>query len=217
MFRCKECKTLYKEKVDYCECGNNIFEEVPDAPVNPIKSYSEEEIEVVKKQPLLPVSWLSITIFSLCCIFSICFVLFLGPEPKKREKVPNTSEKTVVKDIPDIDQIWDDTPSYQVKTDPFADLNIYKNGLKNALMSEFDMTGLEGAGSCDIQFIINEHGKLKQKKLYQNTANKPLLNAAKRMLSAVKEYNPPPKSYNGVPLTLEVYGSGENYQLRYKN
>ena len=30
MYRCKECKTEYKEKVEYCECGNNTFEEIAD-------------------------------------------------------------------------------------------------------------------------------------------------------------------------------------------
>ena len=32
MFKCSECKRLYKDRVDYCDCGNNVFEEVPDAP-----------------------------------------------------------------------------------------------------------------------------------------------------------------------------------------
>ena len=32
MFKCSECKRLYKERVDYCDCGNNEFEEVQDTP-----------------------------------------------------------------------------------------------------------------------------------------------------------------------------------------
>lgn len=216
MYRCKECKTLYKDKVDYCDCGNNVFEEIPDAPVEPVKSYMDDDVEIITKRPILPVNWLSITIFSLCCVFSLVFVLFLGPEPKKREKLPNTTEKTVVKDIPDIEQIWDDTPAYSVPVNPYADLNLYKGGLKNALMANLDTVGIEGSGTCEVQFVLDRHGNLKKKKLYQNTANKPLMVAAKNMLSALKSYNPPPESYDGSPLTLEVFGSGEDYQLRYK-
>ena len=96
-------------------------------------------------------------------------------------------------------------------------MDLYRAGLKNALLANFDMTAIEGAGSCDIQFVLDKHGNLKKKKLYQNTANKPLLNAVKKMLSGLKNYNPPPSSYDGTPLTLEVFGSGEDYQLRYKN
>lgn len=216
MYRCKECKSLYKEKVEYCECGNNIFEEIPDTPINPIKETSDDR-DVELRRPILPVNWLSLIIFSLCCIFSLCFILFLGPEPKKREKTPTTKEKVVVKDIPDIDKIWDDTPAYKVSSNPVSDLDLYKSGLRNALMANLDTIAINGEGTCEIQFVLDDRGNLKKKKLYQNTANKPLTNAVKKMLSSVKKYNPPPQGYEGSPITMEVVGSGEDYQLRYKN
>ncbi len=216
MYRCKECKSLYKEKIDYCDCGNNVFEEIPDAPINPIKETSDDR-EVELRRPILPVNWLSLIVFSLCCIFSLCFILFLGPEPKKKEKTPTTKEKVVVKDIPDIDKIWDDTPAYKVSSSSVSDLDMYKSGLRNALMANLDTIAIAGEGTCEIQFFLDDHGNLKKKKLYQNTANKPLTNAVKKMLSAVKKYNPPPQGYEGSTIIMEVIGSGENYQLRYKN
>lgn len=214
MYRCIECKTLYKERIDYCDCGNNIFEEVPDISDN--RGQASEYIVAEKKYPILPVNNVSIVIFSLCCLFSLCFIFFLGPAPKKREKIIN-KKPAVVKQIPNIESIWDDTPAYKVHTNASIDMDLYRAGLKNALLANFDMTAIEGAGSCDIQFVLDKHGNLKKKKLYQNTANKPLLNAVKKMLSSLKNYNPPPSCYDGAPMTLEVFGSGEDYQLRYKN
>lgn len=214
MFRCTDCNAEYEIKPDYCDCGNNIFEEVPDISDN--RGQASEYIVAEKKYPILPVNNVSIVIFSLCCLFSLCFILFLGPAPKKREKIIN-DKPAVVKQIPNIESIWDDTPAYKVHTNASIDMDLYRAGLKNALLANFDMTAIEGAGSCDIQFVLDKHGNLKKKKLYQNTANKPLLNAVKKMLSGLKNYNPPPSSYDGTPLTLEVFGSGEDYQLRYKN
>ena len=32
MFKCKECGAEYEEKPDYCDCGNDTFEQVESAP-----------------------------------------------------------------------------------------------------------------------------------------------------------------------------------------
>ena len=32
MFKCKECGTEYETKPDYCDCGNNTFEEIISTP-----------------------------------------------------------------------------------------------------------------------------------------------------------------------------------------
>ena len=217
MFVCKYCKKTFKEKVEYCDCGNNIFEEVADPPqVTSTVTPPKEELPFTP-HPILPARLLSVGIFVLCCTFSLCFLLFFGEEPKKREEAPITNQKTVVKDIPNIDSFWDDTPAYGVQPDYNADINVYKDSLKNALLAHFDTSTIEGSGSCDIQFTLDKHGNLKKKKLYQNTANKPLINATKKMLSAVKRYNPPPKSYDGNPLTLEVQENPDgSYSLVYK-
>lgn len=202
MYVCKYCKKTFKEKVEYCDCGNNVFEEIAAPPAAAPPAAVEEP--AFTPHPILPARLLSVAIFVLCCTFSLCFILFMGPEPKKKEKTPVTNQKTVVKDIPAIDSFWDDTPAYGVIPDYNADIDIYKNGLKNALLTKFDTTSIEGSGTCDIQFTLDKHGNLKKKKLYQNTANKPLITAAKKMLSSVKSYNPPPKSYDGNPLTLKI-------------
>lgn len=218
MYVCKDCKKTFKEKVEYCDCGNNVFEEVSDPPV---QANNYPTPDTFSPAPMLPVSIMSIVVFSLCCLFSLCFVLFLGPEPKKRAKAPVTHEKTVVKEIPTVESFWDDTPSYVVsasEANANADWELYKSGLRNTLLAMFDSRGLEGSGSCDVQFVLDKHGNLRKKKLYQNTANKPLVNAAKKMLSGVKGYNPPPAGYDGSPIRLEVKMNADStYTLIYKD
>lgn len=216
MFKCSECKRLYKERVDYCDCGNNEFEEVQDTPQPSQKAAPANSPAAPELAPILPVNLISIIVFSACCIFSLCFVLFLGPEPKKREKAPNTTEKVVVKDIPSIDKIWDDTPAYKVPADANVGWQSYEPGLINALLAKFSLAKYDGDGTCDIEFVLDRHGNLKKKKLYQNSANKPLLAATKKMLSSVRSYNPPPKDYDGSPLVFEFYEVDDTYSLRAK-
>lgn len=219
MYVCKDCKKKFKEKVDYCDCGNNEFEEIPDPPPVQVNNYPVENPEVFSPAPMLPVNIMSIVVFSLCCVFSLCFVLFFGPEPKKHSKAPVTHEKAVVKDIPTVDSFWDDTPAYVVSgsVNANADWELYKNGLRNTFLAMFDPRGLEGSGSCDIEFVLDRHGNLRKKKLYQNTANKPLVTAAKKMLSGVKGYNPPPAGYDGSAIMMEVRANADStYSLMYK-
>ena len=57
MFRCKECQTEYDVKPDYCDCGNDTFDEIVEKPVvakveKPVQEkpvQKEEKIEPVKK------------------------------------------------------------------------------------------------------------------------------------------------------------------------
>ncbi len=57
MFRCKECQTEYEVKPDYCDCGNDTFDEIIEKSedtkleknVQEISVHKEEKIEQVKK------------------------------------------------------------------------------------------------------------------------------------------------------------------------
>lgn len=112
MYRCKECKTEYKEKVEYCECGNNTFD------------YIEDKITVKKEKEKTPLTLeqkselVSRIFFALCIILSIIiWSIPIGNKPAKRQKTTQTKIKAnITKTIPNIDTIWDDTPIYQPKT-----------------------------------------------------------------------------------------------------
>lgn len=216
MYRCKDCKALYKEKLDYCDCGNNVFEEILDTPAESVKSEKSvsNTLDVPKSAPF---SFLSMSFFAACVIFSLCFIFFLGPKPEKRVHKKTPQSQAQVQQIPKIDAIWDNTPAYRAKLASEDDFNSYKSSLRDLLLSKVDTRELEGSGSCDIEFVLDSHGALRRKKLYSNTANKRLIDAAKGMLANVDKYNPPPKSYAGTPLKLEFSAQNGTYILKYKN
>ena len=51
MFKCKECGTEYEEKPDYCDCGNDTFEEIKPVPVSQPKPNPAPAPEVSKPKP----------------------------------------------------------------------------------------------------------------------------------------------------------------------
>ena len=111
MYRCKECNAEYKEKVEYCDCGNNTFDFIEDKPETKLKKNLtlEEKSEIVSK------------IFLIICILLsvIIWMLPVGvshstPKQKSKHEVKKTE---VFKNIPPIDKIWDDTPVYTPKKD----------------------------------------------------------------------------------------------------
>lgn len=109
MYICKECKTEYKEKVEYCDCGNNTFD------------YIEDKIIVKKEKTPLSLEQKSELVsrifFTLCIILSIIiWSIPIGNTPAKKQKATQTKQKTNInKTIPNIDKIWDDTPIYEPK------------------------------------------------------------------------------------------------------
>lgn len=109
MYRCRECKTEYKEKVEYCDCGNNTFD------------YIEDKITVKKENTSLTLEQKSELVsrifFALCIILSIIiWSIPIGNTPAKKQKTPQAKPNTNInKTIPNIDKIWDNTPIYQPK------------------------------------------------------------------------------------------------------
>ena len=103
MFKCTVCSKEYEIKPDYCDCGNDTFDEIVEAKL------LEEDFEVEKRKfPTKKV--LSILIFILCIISSILVWEINPPSQntnKKTVQKPSTEQK---QGIPDIDKIWNSTP-----------------------------------------------------------------------------------------------------------
>ena len=110
MYRCRECKTEYKEKIEYCDCGNNTFD------------YIEDKICVKKEKAPLTLEQKSELVsrifFALCIILSIIiWSIPIGNTHTKKTKTTQTKPQTNInKTIPNINKIWDDTPIYQPTT-----------------------------------------------------------------------------------------------------
>lgn len=109
MYRCKECKAEYKNKVEYCDCGNNTFDYIEDK-IQPTSNKNNKSLSLEEKSELV-----SRIFFAICILISVIVWLI----PVKSNVKPKTQQKTkppVIKNIPDIDSIWNDTPSYKPQT-----------------------------------------------------------------------------------------------------
>ena len=137
MFKCKECGTEYQTKPDYCDCGNDTFEEVlPPKPVErenttvetkddmwveengfgyPIdeKSYNnmqkESEMRTVKNN-VQTVQPYAIITFAVCLILSLLIILFAFNPKNISEQNSNTKSETIkTQQVPSIEKIWNNS------------------------------------------------------------------------------------------------------------
>ena len=109
MYRCRECKTEYKTKVEYCECGNNTFDYIEDKIPQQKQQQQKNGMTLEQKSELI-----SKLFFVLCILISV--IVWLIPVKsggKKAPSAPKTTKPAVTAPIPDIDKIWNDTPIYQ--------------------------------------------------------------------------------------------------------
>ena len=104
MFRCTDCNAEYEIKPDYCDCGNNIFEKVPQ-----IKS--AYNINKISSGQII-----SIIIFIFCLILAAIPWTIPSNTQSKTEKELTTQklEKPVI-NIPSIDEIWNDNLKQQAQ------------------------------------------------------------------------------------------------------
>lgn len=112
MFRCKDCNLEYEQKPDYCDCGNDSFEEI-QLKKEAAKSFSQKYPQIQNFMKSFDV--LSTSIFVICIILSILSWIFIGkesPDATKNKKVQKHAQeqlKTGTK-VPDINSLWDNTP-----------------------------------------------------------------------------------------------------------
>ena len=103
MFRCSECGCEYKVKPDFCDCGNDIFEEI----------YETSPKEKTERKPLNfnKLEILSWVIFFVCLLLSLLILMFF-PKIEPKENVKENNTKTVIEkpdyNIPDLNSFWID-------------------------------------------------------------------------------------------------------------
>ena len=120
MYRCCDCGCEYKVKPDFCDCGNNTFEEIPAVNIEPVES--DEKIVPQKKQkktfdeqyPELSgfmgsLDPISVIIFILCIVLSICSFIFIKPNEDTTAQSLKEEPKAERK-VADINTFWNDTP-----------------------------------------------------------------------------------------------------------
>ena len=133
MYRCTDCGQEYEIKPEYCDCGNNTFEEILQKEDNLSSSSSSSSSSTVQTE--LPVEIkekekekeikkfinskstntsvqdkISLVIFIICIILSIFVILFVGNDNSSQETAPKQNvvknKKAVTNNIPAINEIW---------------------------------------------------------------------------------------------------------------
>ena len=132
MYKCTECGQEYEQKPEYCDCGNNTFEEIKETQEKQeirqeipaavqTQTFEKESVSSPSSNNLYlrhdeRIDNKSLAIFILCIILSILSLIFIG-RPSKEEQAaqkqtkPQTEKKTQKNmQLPSINEIWNSTP-----------------------------------------------------------------------------------------------------------
>lgn len=111
MYRCTECKEEFKEKPDYCTCGNDEFEEITATPLKEL-TFQKEQLTFARNnfnsKKFDRMQIFSIGFFCLCLILAVMPWLIKAKKPAKTVQKP---KEEVVTTIPDIESIWQNPQS----------------------------------------------------------------------------------------------------------
>lgn len=127
MFKCKDCGSEYKEKPDYCDCGNDTFDEIKDESIGTIdkteetKTQQQKESDNIKpksKKNEKPINTdkISLLIFTVCLILSIIILFFPVNTPVNTDNIKENNEQNIIS-IPSVNSIWDNSIPVVQKTE----------------------------------------------------------------------------------------------------
>ena len=230
MYKCTECQAEYNDYPDFCDCGNDTFEEVYEEvyeeeyyeepvrpvrrPVKPKRVLSPEEIEEMEEEAAdKKKAMITMGIFLLVAIVLVC----IPPHPKK--KIDQVKEKAAVAKVklPDVNSYWDNTlPAAFRKGDPDSQLPLLNENFSSIstdlrgylvligeeFSSQWNANLVDGSGECKIQFTINKDGIIENKKMIAKSRNESLDNSVLLLLSQITNLNLPPADYKGERIVL---------------
>lgn len=125
MYKCSECSKTYKIKPDYCDCGNDVFEEIQPA-LKPARQTLKESAQKASlpqntrlKRLIDSLDVVSVTIFVTCIILSFVIIVFVNPKTSDTEPKEHKTVKQTSANIPDISKIWNNAlPTVQTTVQP---------------------------------------------------------------------------------------------------
>ncbi len=217
MYRCTECKAEYTELPEFCECGNDTFEEIYDETVEEDDYEEEEPVRptVPKKKRLTPeeqeeleqekIEKRKSLIVLIIALVLVILLIISPPHLKKREdKIADALKSKPKVQLPALDTIWVDPPSNGA-TMPLlnrnlssvsSDLRQYLVDIGNDFNKKWQSQTVQGKGEARIEFTIDKLGVVKSK-LSLKSENDDLNNSVLLLLSKVTNLDPPPSSYKG--------------------
>ncbi len=228
MYRCTECQTEYAECPDFCDCGNDTFQEVyeetyeeeyyeppkPRRKPKPKRVLSEEELEELEEEKKDKTK--AIIAFSISLVISL-IILCCPPYPQK--KIEKVKQKAAVANVnlPDVSSYWDNTlPAAFRKGDTDAhlpllnatfgsigsDLRSYLVNIGEEFSSAWNPNIVDGSGECRIQFTVNKDGIMEHKKMVVRSRNESLDDSVLLLLSKITNLEVPPEEYKGERIWL---------------
>ncbi len=119
MFKCVDCGMEYEIKPDFCDCGNNVFEEIKLQPKPTSQQASKSEPKPKHKKTfdeqypelssfMETLDPISVCIFVLCIILSIASLIFI--KPKEQPETAQKEEVKIERKVADIESFWNDAP-----------------------------------------------------------------------------------------------------------
>lgn len=242
MYRCIECKAVFEYKPDYCDCGNDTFEQiiVEQPPLQQSYTANIQNNSQAAKKTYSTQEIISMAIFAVCIVLSVLAWIFVGNNaPASSADTQNSYDQTVASvppsSIPDIEQIWDSTPPASQKQigDPMAqptsnqllntrmatmspDLTNYIVTLGQTFVSAWPRGEVAGDGACEIEFSINGgDGRIVNKKIHKASDNKTLNDSIATMLENVTQTSVPPQSYHGEKIIMAFSVLHREYKVYY--
>ncbi len=235
MYRCTECHSEYTNCPDFCDCGNDTFEEVgnnngyydeePERPApRPKRRLSPEEKKELEKEKLEKKK----SLIALGVIFVLCIVVFIIP-PHKKPKMEKVKQKVAQEQtkIPTVDSYWNNAlPSAFKKKDVNANLPLLNSSFGNIspVLKEYlaeigstfdkkwDKSIINGSGECKVEFIINKEGNLSSSKIVTSSNNESLDDSVLLVFSNLNSFQIPPDDYKGerIYITFKVNENGSS-------
>lgn len=229
MYRCTECYSEYTRCPEYCDCGNDTFEEILDEELyeeEPQETYkksaskkqklSPEEIEELEAEKLDKKKAL---IAMGVSVFISLLILIFAPPHMKAKKVQEIKKQAIASNVklPDVNSYWDDTVASPFrKKDPNWNLPILNKQLGSispvlrdylvTIGAEFnrkwDPNLIDGIGECKVEFTINKEGGVNTKKIAVRSNNESLDDSVLLLLSKINSFDIPPDDYKGERIVI---------------
>ncbi|MCQ2739412.1 MAG: TonB C-terminal domain-containing protein [bacterium] len=211
MFKCSECGNIYEIKPEYCDCGNDVFEEelpekvvdkaddnkkvenvencqsqIIEGPIrtknfNPNDNYTTTNKTFTKKTDAM-----SIAVFCMCILLSILVLFFLW-NPKVVETSNPSVEIPKQNNIPSFDKIWKEQP---VKP---QGITVYRENIPVRQANNIVQNGFMNViPKVPVQNNIQQNKTVTKAKTPVKTATtsaKPVTNTQKSVQSAATKVN----------------------------
>lgn len=232
MYRCSECQLEYSQKPSYCECGNDLFEEIIEETYNDAYDTfaQEEELEFHKyNQKKRPVKYLFAMGFLILCMLGSIILLggaILTPS-KNSQKAEEYKSQQLAKNIqyPSFESIWDNTPpkgiqgykNKKIINKDFSTVNTavqkYIVDLGRVFVSRINSKNITGNGFCEIQFHIDKQGYIKSPSIIKSSHNHSLDAAVNQLLQIVTKHYAPPQEYNNEIIVFRFQMNEGKFQI----